>query len=95
MGMAPAAGFGWRTAAAVAARRRTTVGAVQRVHDALTRLRREESPVSVAAVARPASVSRTDTTVYIEMDGRGPSGQVWGPVTALECLRARTKDLPP
>ncbi|MFF3068926.1 DUF6262 family protein [Kitasatospora sp. NPDC057904] len=50
---------GPRTAAALAARRRTTEAAVGRVHDALTRLRREKAHVSVAAVARRADVSRT------------------------------------
>jgi chromosome segregation ATPase len=48
-----------RTAAALAARRRNTDAALQRVHDALTRLRREKTQVSVAAVARRAGVSRT------------------------------------
>jgi len=48
-----------RTAAALAARRRTTDAAVQRVHDAITRLRREKAQISVAAVARRANVSRT------------------------------------
>ena len=48
-----------RTAAALAARRRDTQAALGRVHDAITRLRREKTPVSVAAVARRAGVSRT------------------------------------
>jgi hypothetical protein len=48
-----------RTAAALAARHRRTEVAVQRVHDAITRLRREKAQVSVAAVARRADVSRT------------------------------------
>ena len=48
-----------RTAAALAARRRNTQAALERVHDAITRLRREKTPVSVAAVARRADVSRT------------------------------------
>lgn len=48
-----------RTAAAVAARRRATQDAVRRVHEAVARLRREKTPVSVAAVARCANVSRT------------------------------------
>lgn len=48
-----------RTAAALAARRRKTETALQRVHDAITRLRREKAQVSVAAVARRADVSRT------------------------------------
>lgn len=46
-------------AAARAARRRSTEAAVQRVHDAITRLRREKARISVAAVGRRADVSRT------------------------------------
>jgi chromosome segregation ATPase len=48
-----------RTAAATAARRRTTEAALGRVHDALARLRREKAPVSVVTVALRAQVSRT------------------------------------
>lgn len=48
-----------RTAAALAARRRRTDTAVQRVHDAISVLRREKTGLSVAAVARRADVSRT------------------------------------
>jgi hypothetical protein len=48
-----------RTAAALAARRRKTETALQRVHEAIARLRREKAQVSVAAVARRADVSRT------------------------------------
>jgi hypothetical protein len=48
-----------RTAAAVAARRHTTQAALARVHDALARMRREKTPVTVAAVSRRAGVSRT------------------------------------
>jgi hypothetical protein len=47
------------TDAALAARRRATEAALKRVHDAITRLRREKDQVSVAAVARRAGVSRT------------------------------------
>jgi hypothetical protein len=43
-----------RTAAALAARRRDTQNSLGRVHDAIARLRREKTPVSVAAVARRA-----------------------------------------
>ena len=46
-----------RTAAALAARSRDTLAALDRVHDAINRLRREKTPVSVATVAR--RVSRT------------------------------------
>ena len=42
-----------RTAAAVAARHRSTQAALDRVHDTIARLRREKTPVSVAAVACP------------------------------------------
>lgn len=59
MNPVPGPGPGPRTAAALAARRRATAGALQRVHDALTRLHREKAPLSVAAVARRANVSRT------------------------------------
>ncbi|WP_405774679.1 DUF6262 family protein [Streptomyces sp. NBC_00859] len=48
-----------RTAAALAARRRKAEAALQRIHQAITRLRREKAQVSVAAVARRANVSRT------------------------------------
>jgi chromosome segregation ATPase len=48
-----------RTAAALAARRRDTQAALDRVNDAITRLRRDKTPVSVAAIARRADVSRT------------------------------------
>lgn len=48
-----------RTAAALASRRRDTQAALGRIHDAITRLRREHTPLSVAAVARRAGVSRT------------------------------------
>lgn len=48
-----------RTAAALAARRHKTETALQRVREAITRLRREKAQVSVAAVARRANVSRT------------------------------------
>ncbi|WP_413116065.1 DUF6262 family protein [Streptomyces sp. CY1] len=48
-----------RTTAALAARRRSTQAAIARVHDAIARLKREKSQVSVAAVARRADVSRT------------------------------------
>lgn len=48
-----------RTAAALASRRASAQVALSRVHDAITRLRREKTPVSVAAVSRRAGVSRT------------------------------------
>jgi len=48
-----------RTAAALAARRRNTQTALGRVHDTVSRLRREKARISVAAVARHAGVSRT------------------------------------
>ncbi|MBP5935462.1 DUF6262 family protein [Streptomyces acidiscabies] len=48
-----------RTAAALAARRRKTEAALERIHDAIARIRREKAQVSVAAVARRADVSRT------------------------------------
>ncbi|MEU3985346.1 DUF6262 family protein [Streptomyces sp. NPDC026672] len=48
-----------RTAAALAARRRKAEASLQRVHEAISWLRREKAQVSVAAVARRADVSRT------------------------------------
>jgi chromosome segregation ATPase len=48
-----------RTAAALAARHRDTQIALDRVRDTIARLRREKTPMSVAAVARRAGVSRT------------------------------------
>jgi hypothetical protein len=48
-----------RTAAAQAARRRSTQAALGRVEDAISRLRREKLPVTVAGVSRRAGVSRT------------------------------------
>jgi hypothetical protein len=57
-----------RTAAALTARRRDTQTALGRVHDAIATLRREKSPVSVAAVARRAAVSRT--FLYTNPDAR-------------------------
>src|SRR5258708_31662083 len=48
-----------KTAAALAARRSSAQAALGRVHDALTRMRREKTPVTVAAVSRRAGVSRT------------------------------------
>ncbi|MFC1415704.1 DUF6262 family protein [Streptacidiphilus cavernicola] len=55
IGTAPQA----RTAATLAARHRKTETALGRVHEAIARLRREKAQVSVAAVGRRASVSRT------------------------------------
>ncbi|MEV0743251.1 DUF6262 family protein [Streptomyces sp. NPDC050549] len=48
-----------RAAAALAARRRKTDAALERVHQAIARLRHEKAQVSVAAIARRADVSRT------------------------------------
>ena len=48
-----------RTAAALAARRRDTQVALERVRDAITGLHRDKAQISVAAVARRANVSRT------------------------------------
>jgi hypothetical protein len=55
-----------RTAAALAARRRDTESALGPVHDTIARLRREKTPVSVAAVARRADVSRTFLYTSVE-----------------------------
>lgn len=56
------------TEAAIAARRRSTEAALGRIRDAITRLRREETKVSVAAVSRRAGVSRT--FIYSNPDAR-------------------------
>jgi hypothetical protein len=48
-----------QTTAALAARHASSQAALQRVHQALARMRREKTPVTVAAVARRAEVSRT------------------------------------
>lgn len=48
-----------RIAAALAARHRDTQAALGRVRDTIARLRREKTAISVAMVARRASVSRT------------------------------------
>jgi chromosome segregation ATPase len=48
-----------RTAAALAARHRNSQAALGRVRDTIARLHREKTPVTVAAVARRAGVSRT------------------------------------
>jgi hypothetical protein len=53
------AGSQAQTAAARAARHASTQAALHRVHDAITRIRRQKTPVTVAAVARRAGVSRT------------------------------------
>lgn len=56
------------TEAALAARRSATEAALKRVQNAITRLRREKTQVSVAAVARRAGVSRT--FLYSNPDAR-------------------------
>jgi chromosome segregation ATPase len=58
-----------RTAAAQAARRSSTQAALDRVQDAISRLRREKLPVTVAAVSRRAGVSRT--FLYENPEARG------------------------
>jgi hypothetical protein len=57
-----------RTAAALASRRRDSQAALDRVHAAIDHLRRQRTPVSVAAVARYARVSRT--FLYTNPDAR-------------------------
>ena len=48
-----------QTAAALAARRASAQAALRRVDNAVARLKREKAPVTIAAVARRARVSRT------------------------------------
>jgi chromosome segregation ATPase len=62
-----------RTAAALAARRRHTQAALDRVHDAITRLHKDKAPVTVAAVARRAAVSRT--FLYTNPDAKAAIAQ--------------------
>ena len=62
-----------RTAAALAARRRNTQAALDRVHQAITRLRRDKTPVTVAAVSRRADVSRT--FLYTNPDAKTAVGE--------------------
>ncbi|MGH3966078.1 MAG: DUF6262 family protein [Pseudonocardiaceae bacterium] len=57
-----------RTAAALATRRRDSQAALDRVHTAIDHLRRHRTPVSVAAIARNARVSRT--FLYTNPDAR-------------------------
>lgn len=57
-----------RTATALEARRHSARAAIGRVHHAISQLRREKTPVSVAAVARRAGVSRT--FLYDNIDAR-------------------------
>ena len=71
--MSTPAGSGPRTAAALAARHRSTQNAIDRVHEAITWLRREKTPVSVAAVARRAEVSRT--FLYTNRDAKTAVGE--------------------
>jgi chromosome segregation ATPase len=56
------------TEAALAARQRSTEASLNRVRDAIARLRREKTQVSVAAVSRRAGVSRT--FLYSNADAR-------------------------
>jgi chromosome segregation ATPase len=71
--MTTAKGSEHRTAAALAARRHATQAALTRVHDTITRLRREKTPVTVAAVGRRASVSRT--FLYTNLDAKTAAAQ--------------------
>ena len=57
-----------RTAAAIEARRQTTKTMLQRVQDAISVLRRQKKPITCAAVARKAEVSRT--FLYENSDAR-------------------------
>lgn len=57
-----------RTAAAIESRRQTTQAMLQRVQDAIAALRRHKKPITYAAVARRAEVSRT--FLYENTDAR-------------------------
>ena len=75
------------TEAALAARRRSTEAALGRVRDAISRLRREKTQVSVAAVSRRAKVSRT--FLYGNPDARAA---VAGAISAVGEQRTRILD---
>jgi hypothetical protein len=66
-----------RTAAALATRRRNTQAALGRVRDTIAGLRREKAPITVAAVARRAGVSRPYFTPIRtrKPQSRKPSGR--------------------
>ncbi|MGF0320522.1 DUF6262 family protein [Nocardia fluminea] len=57
-----------RTATALAARRRDSQAALDRVHTAIAHLRRQRDPISAAAIVRYARVSRT--YLYTNPDAR-------------------------
>jgi hypothetical protein len=57
-----------QTAAALAARRTSAQAALGRVHDALARMRREKTLVTVAAVARRALLTEQDQ-VFQQFNG--------------------------
>lgn len=57
-----------RTDAALAARRRDSQAALDRVHTAIEQLRRQRAPISAAAIVRHARVSRT--YLYTNPDAR-------------------------
>jgi hypothetical protein len=57
-----------RTAAAIESRRQNTQAMLQRVQDAISALRRQKKPITCAAVARRAEVSRT--FLYENTDAR-------------------------
>ena len=65
-----------RTAAAIAARRRASEQKLQQVRDAVTTLRRRQTPVTYPAVARAAGVSRT--FLYANPDARALISDVIG-----------------
>lgn len=80
-----------RTAAAQAARRRATAAALGRVNDAITRLHKQNAPVSVAAVARRAAVSRT--FLYSNPDARSAiADAVTNEQNRVNGLAARSND---
>jgi hypothetical protein len=79
-----------RTAAALAARRRDTLAALDRVHDAINRLRREKTPISIAAVARRAGVSRT--FLYTNTDAKTAVAQAINDDNKRQRLLAAEQD---
>lgn len=85
-----------RTAAANAARHNRTQASLQRVTDAIARMRRDKTLISVAALARRANVSRTflytnpDARSQIHAAASNAQAQRAGDLTAQDDAREST-----
>jgi hypothetical protein len=64
-----------QTAAALAARRTSAQAALQRVHDALARMRREKTPITVASVGRGRVSRARSSTAIPRLGPRWPTPQ--------------------